>query len=406
MHIGYLVSVYPAPSHTFIRREIEALRNSGLRIDTFSIRRPPAGELKSAQDHTAHAETWYVLPVQPLALLVAHGATLATEPLTYLRVFGMALRHRPPGLGSLLLGIVHFAEAVVLARELKRRSISHLHNHFGNSGAAVGLLTSLLMGIPWSLTLHGISETDYPAGLLLGDKIKHAAFVACVSYFGRAQAMRTVAAAHWNKLFISRCGLQLADLPARPAARPGASPRVICVARLSPEKAHTGLLMAFAEVLKRGHKAELVLVGDGDERAHIEATIRDLGLGAAVALRGQLSEAETLAEVAASDVLVLASFMEGLPVVLMEAMALGVPAIASRVAGVPELIEDGHEGLLFNPTDWTDLAQKLETVLSDPALRARLGVAARAKIEAEFKIETAVQPMHDHLTGAFAPHVP
>ena len=399
MRIGYLVSVYPAPSHTFIRREIEALRNHGLQIETFSIRRPSPDELKSAQDTSAYGETWYLLPARALTLLAAHCAVLLTQPLTYLRVFIKALRHRPPGLMSLALGVVYFAEAVVLARELKRRSIGHLHNHFANSGAIVGMLTSSILGIPWSLTLHGISETDYPAGLLLGDKIKEATFVACVSYFGRAQAMRTVAANQWQKLFISRCGLQMADLPARPAHRPGHVARVICVARLSPEKAHTGLLLAFAQVLKRGHKAELVLVGDGSERPHIESTIRELGLTGLVRLRGHLSEADTLAEVANSDVLVLASFMEGLPVVLMEAMALGLPAVASRVAGIPELIEDGVEGLLFNPTDWNDLTEKLETLLADPELRERLGAAARIKIEAEFKIETVVKPMYDHFAG-------
>ena len=253
--------------------------------------------------------------------------------------------------------------------------------------------------MPWSLTLHGISETDYPAGVTLGGKIERANFVACVSHFGRAQAMRTVPARHWEKLFISRCGLQLADLPARAPRPAGARARVICVARLSAEKAHIGLLTAFAQVRKQGIDAELMLVGEGPERVNVVQTIKALGLNGAVTLKGHLSEDDTLREVAASDVLVLASFMEGLPVVLMEAMALGVPAIASRVAGVPELIEDGREGLLFCPTDWHDLAQKLAAALADPALRGRLGKAARAKIEAEFAIEKAVQPMYDHFTS-------
>ena len=173
---------------------------------------------------------------------------------------------------------------------------------------------------------------------------------------------------------------------------------MICVARLSAEKAHSGLLQAFAQVRRQGQDAELVLVGEGPERARIEQAIRDLSLSDTVTLRGQLSEGDTLREVAASDVLVLASFMEGLPVVLMEAMALGLPAIASRVAGVPELIEDNREGLLFCPTDWSDLARKLTAALVDPALREQLGKAALAKIAAEFAIEQAVQPMYDQFT--------
>ena len=399
MRIGYLVSRYPAPSHTFIRREIEALRERGVQIDTFSIRNPTGDEVTSDLDRTAQAETWYVLPASPLTLLRDHAATLVSQPMDYLRVFGLALRHRPPGLKALALSLAYFAEAVVLVRELKRRSVTHLHNHFANAAGTVGLLTSALLGLPWSLTLHGISETDYPAGVTLGGKIERAKFVACVSHFGRAQAMRTVPARYWDKLFISRCGLQLADLPARTPRPAEARARVICVARLSAEKAHIGLLTAFAQVRNQGIDAELLLVGDGPERANVEQAIKALGLNSAVTLKGHLSEGETLREVAGSDVLVLASFMEGLPVVLMEAMALGVPAIASRVAGVPELIEDGSEGLLFCPTDWDDLAQKLAAALADPALRERLGKAARAKIEAEFAIEKAVQPMYDHFTS-------
>jgi len=178
MRIGYLVSLYPAASHTFIRREIEALRGRGLQIDTFSIRSPAPADLKSEQDRSAQSETWYVLPARPLLLLRDHAATLAADPRGYLRVLRLALSHRPPGLKALALSLAYFAEAVMLARELKRRSIGHLHAHFANAAGTVGLLTSTLMAIPWSLTLHGISETDYPAGVTLRRKIERAQFVA------------------------------------------------------------------------------------------------------------------------------------------------------------------------------------------------------------------------------------
>jgi len=392
MHIAYLVSQYPASSHTFIRREIEALRARGVTIDTFSIREPSVAERGAAQDQAAFASTFYVLPVELRRLIGAHTQALWQRPLGYLRTLRLAVTHRVPGAKAFAWSLAHFAEAIVLAQELERREIQHVHNHFANSGANVGLLVTRFLGLPWSLTLHGISETDYPAGLLLGAKLRAADFAACVSHFGRAQAMRSVSPDHWAKFMIVRCALDLGALPV-PKPERRARPRAVCVGRLSPEKGHLGLLEAFAAARKRGHEAELVLVGEGPDRERIERRIAELGLGSAVSLRGRLSEAETLAEIAAADFFVLASFMEGLPVVLMEAMALGLAVIAPRVAGVPELVEHGVHGLLFAPADWQELADCLCKLLAEPGLRARLSQGNRARVEAEFEITKAVAPL-------------
>jgi colanic acid/amylovoran biosynthesis glycosyltransferase len=401
MRIAYLVSQYPASSHTFIRREVDALRARGFAIDTFSIREPSAAERGAVPDKAAFDSTFYVLPFEVLRLLHSHTEALATRPVRYLRTLGLALKHRVPGAKALAWSLAHFAEAIVLAQELKRREVGHVHNHFANSGANVGLLATRFLGLPWSLTLHGISETDYPAGLLLGAKLEAADFAACVSSFGKAQAMRTVSPEHWSKFVIVRCALDLQALPPRQTVRRERL-RVVCVGRLSPEKGHIGLLEAFAAARKRGHDAELVLVGDGPERERIERRIAELGLDGAVLLRGRLSEADTLAEIAGSDLLVLASFMEGLPVVLMEAMALGLPVIAPRVAGVPELVQDGVHGCLFAPAAWDELAESLHKLLSDSGLRARLSQANRARIEAEFEITKAVAPLEQRFGAAAA----
>jgi glycosyltransferase involved in cell wall biosynthesis len=392
MRVGYLVSQYPAVSHTFIRREIDALRVRGVPIETFSVRRPRAEECVSARDRAAFEETCYLLPPNPATLLLAHGTALFNRPVSYLRVLCLALRHRVPGLRALVWALFHFAEAILLAREVERRRIEHLHNHFANAGANVGLLVARFLQLPWSLTLHGVSETDYPAGPLLGAKIEAARFVACVSHFGRAQAMRAVPPEHWHKLFVVRCGLNLEQLPRR-QPRSVMRPRVVCVGRLSREKGHVGLLEAFAMVRARGIDAQLVLVGDGPERARIQHRIAALGLHDCVALKGLLDEEQTLAQIANSDALVLPSFMEGLPIVLMEAMALGTPVIATRVAGIPELVVEEQEGLLFSPADWNELAELLARLLTDPRLRERLGKTARAKIEAQFEIGRTVEPL-------------
>ena len=391
--IGYLVSQYPTKSHTFIRREIEALRMHGLSVRVFSIRRPPPESSQSAWYRATSEETWYVLPASVARLASAHGSALLSRPIVYFRVLILAMRHRVPGLRAMIWALFHFAEAILLAQELERRWIRHLHNHFANSGAIVGLLASRFLELPWSLTLHGISEIDYPAGPLLGKKIEAARFVVCASYFLRAQAMRAVSPEHWHKISVVRCALNLADIPQPSRSRSVRPVRMICVGRLSPEKGHEGLLEAFATVRARQVDAILTIVGDGPELARVRECIRVNHLADHVALLGALGEEEALLQIAHSDVLVLASFMEGLPIVLMEAMALGLPVIAPRLGGIPELVTDEQDGLLFRPSDWDDLAEKMTRLLTDPILRAGLAKAGRAKIEAEFDTCHAVKPL-------------
>ena len=289
----------------------------------------------------------------------------------------------------------------MLARRLRADGVRHLHNHFANSAATVGLLAARLADVPWSLTLHGISETDYPAGLLLADKITAARFVACVSRFGMAQAMRITLPDQWPKLTLVRCGIDLTALPS-PASRGASAPYIVCVGRLSSEKGHAGLLTAIAS-LHRDRPVHLLLVGDGPSEASLRQQVGREGLGDVVTFAGRLDELATLRAIAGAELLVLPSFMEGLPVVLMEAMALGVPVIASRVAGIPELVRDGESGLLFDPTDWSALAIAIGRLLDDRSLRERLAAAGRARVAAEFDIERAVAPLPALLTGEPAP---
>ena len=392
MRLGYLTSQYPATSHTFIRREVSALRALGIALETYSIRAPADAELVAAEDRLEADRTYTVLRRGPGEFARAHAGTLVQHPVRYLQTLRLALTHRPPGLRALLLALAHFAESVVLASRLRHDGITHLHNHFANSAATVGLLASRLLGLGWSFTMHGISETDYPAGLMLPAKIKAAEMVACVSWFGRAQAMRLVPPHEWDKLRIVRCGLELDRLPPRrePSDR---TIRIVCVGRLSPEKGIAGLLQAFAMLGPTAASARLILVGDGPEQFALNAMAQNLGVAEAVTFRGRLPEQATLEEIAQSDILVLPSFMEGLPIVLMEAMALRLPVIASRVAGIPELVQDGVNGLLFTPANWEELAKRLEQLLTDTALRQRLGEEGRRAIEAQFDVRRSARQL-------------
>ncbi len=390
--IGYLVSCYPAPSHTFISREVDALAELGVPVRTYSVRRAAAGNVQP--DTCAGAkETFVILGRGVAGMAIDHIATFLRHPLRYLTVLMLALRHRTQGLRPVVWALFHFVEAVILAAQLRRDGIGHLHNHFANSGATVGMLASRLNGIGWSLTLHGISEFDHPAGYLLPDKIARAEFVVCASYFVRAQAMRTIEPAHWSKMHIVRCAISPLALPTGAPQRGTGDFQIVCVARLSAEKAHSGLLAAVEQLVAEGLALHVQLIGDGPDRGRLETEVRSRGLQENCTFSGYLDEAATLRAISAADLLVLPSFMEGLPTVLVEALALGVPVVATGVAGIPELVIDEETGLLFRPSDWHDLATQIGRYASDPELRERHAMAGRKIVRDEFMHPQAAQPL-------------
>jgi colanic acid/amylovoran biosynthesis glycosyltransferase len=393
LHVGYLVSQYPARSHTFIRREIEGLRARGARIDVFTIRLPALAELLDDKDREEYRTTEAILPASFAKVLRSQIEALQ-EPSRYRTAFNAALAHRLPGARNALWSAFYFAEGAALAQRLKRRGVRHLHVHFANSGAYVGRIAARLAGIRWSMTLHGASDFEYPNGPLLPEKVLDAAFTVCISQYGASQVMRMLDPAEWHRLIVSRCAIDWSRLPTpTPRSHGSDETRVICVGRLSAEKGQLGLVEAFAKAHAEDARLRLTLVGDGPTRARVSARIAELGVGHLVEMTGALPEAETLKRIADSDMLVLASFMEGIPLVLIEAMSLRVPVIAPRVAGIPELVEDFQTGLMFHPGDWSDLAKKLCGLASDTSLRAHLIENGQQKVRAEFSHPRALDPL-------------
>lgn len=392
MIVGYLVSEYPAVSHTFIRREVVVLRQSGVDIRTYSVRQTgaPANDV----DATAERDRTFVIQQQSaVRFFFANLAALTKRPARYLSALKLALTHRVPGLRALLVSGFHFLEAILLAGRLEQDGVTRLHNHFANAGATVGMLAAHYLDIPWSLTIHGISEFDYPAGCLLPAKLDRADFAACVSYFGMAQAMRLTTPKIWNKLRVVRCAVDPAVLPIVDRGERTEELQIICVGRLSPEKGHAGLIVAIDRLVRAGAELHLTMVGDGPERAGLQHLSNDLGLRDRVTFAGAMTEHDTLEAVARSDVLVLASFMEGLPIVLMEALAMGVPVVASRVAGIPEVVEEEITGLLFQPGNWAQLEIALGRIERDPSLREALARATPTQQFRQFFYPEAANPL-------------
>jgi len=386
--IAYLTGDYPKVSHTFILREVESLRAAGLEVVTCSIRKPDDLEFKGDEERRARSETFYVIAAarNPLRLLAAHGQALIRAPSRWLSALRLALKTRPSGLKALLWQLFYFAEAGMLAQYLRARGVRHLHNHFANSSCSVAMLTAEMTGMPFSFTEHGPAiffEVDRWA---LGEKVARARFVIAISHFCRSQLMLFSDPRHWSKIAIVHCGVTPSAYGKRP--RDAYGKRVIFVGRLDPVKGAPLLVDAMAEVVAIHPEARLTLVGDGTARDMAEARTAELGLQGHVTFVGFQSQGAVSALLDEADMLVLPSFAEGVPVVLMEAMASRIPVVASRVAGVQELVEDRVAGFTVPPGDVATLAARIGQLMDDPGLAACMGQAGRSIVEQEFDIAT------------------
>ena len=384
--MAYLTGEYPKVSHTFIAREIAALRAQGLGVLTCTVRRAPAGDVVGADQVAERDGTFCLLDEakSPARLLGAHLGVIARGPRRWLSALALAWRTRPPGPKAALWQMFYFAEAAVLAHHLHRQGARHLHNHFANSSCSVAMLASAMSGIPFSVTMHGPAIFFEPMWWRIDEKIARAAFVACISHFCRSQAMLFSDPVHWGKLRLVHCGVTPALYGRTPRGPSGQ--RVLFVGRLDAVKGVPLLLDAFAAVRADRPGARLTVVGDGPARKSLEAQAARLGIEDATTFTGYRAQGEVAALLEEADMLVLPSFAEGVPVVLMEAMASRIPVIASQVAGVPELVEDGVSGFVVPPGDAGTLAARLGTLLDDPGLCARMGAAGRAKVEADYDI--------------------
>jgi glycosyltransferase involved in cell wall biosynthesis len=390
LRLAYMVTGYPYPSHTFVQNEVRALRTSGVEIVTFAHRRATAQEILSAADREAFATTHALRPFRVLPYLRAHVGTLLRNAGGYVRGVRRAVALRGEGPRSLVWQLFYFGQAVVLWHHCRRAGLRHIHAHFANVASDMALLAAEIGGgaWTWSFTMHGPTELYDVSWFRLGRKVEDAAFVICISEFARSQLMGLVEAEHWAKIRVVHCGVDVDALRPRgtPNGRPRRPLRVVCVGRLVPVKGQLVLLEAVAQLVADGHDLRLELVGDGPMRAQVERAARELGIERSVEIAGALGHPDALARVQAADVFCLPSFAEGVPVVLMEAMALGVPVLTTRIMGTPELVQDGVSGLLVAPGSREDLAAGLRRLIEDEALRRALGAAGRSRVEAEFAL--------------------
>ncbi len=405
MRIAYLNSEYPSLSHTFIEREVRHLRAQGVEITTFSVR-PPTGTATLGSAHEQAARETRVVLRSPGSLLGSCVHALLTRPLGLLRAVVEGQRMSPPGLRARLWHAAYAVEAARLARMLRREGLTHVHVHMANNGAAIArLATHFDPTLSYSLSIHGSAEFFHVDSWALASKARDARFIRCISNFCRAQVMTFTHPSRWNNLHVVRCGIDTDHF--RPADRPAPDTplRLVTVGRLHPIKGYTVLLEALADLYARGIACRLTMVGDGPLRPMIERTIQSLDLESCVTLAGPVGAEELVRYLHDAHAMVVSSFMEGVPVVLMEAMACELAVIATRVGGIPELVEHGVSGLLVDPASSASLAQAIETIARDPQKRRSLGQAARWTVCDRYDIRQSAAQMRDIL-GRYVGEVP
>lgn len=379
MKAAYIVNQYPKVSHSFIRREILALEAQGVTVQRYAIRVNDA-ELVDEQDRSERAKCRYVVGESPTRIAGIILAGFMLYPSRMARAAMLATKIGWRSDRGLLRHIAYWVEACIVARWCSNDGVSHLHAHFGTNSAAIAMLTSVLTRLPFSFTVHGPEEFDKADMLSLGEKARQAAFVVAVCSFGRSQLQRWTDRRDWAKIHVIRCGIEPNFIPGTPR-RPPSPIRLACIARLCEQKGLFVLLEA-AALLKEGQiPFQVVVVGDGPLRPELERMIRDRGLEAHVSITGWVDSARVRKELELSRALVLPSFAEGLPVVIMEAMALERPVISTFVAGIPELVTDKETGWLVPAGDAIALADAMRTALQTPPDDiAKMGRRARAAV--------------------------
>lgn len=364
MKIAYLINQYPKISHSFIRREIQELEKKGLQIKRYSIRYSE-DQLVDISDQKELDKTQFILNIGVAGLVINILKTIAFNPVNFLQALILTIK---VGYGSdrgILRNLAYLAEACVLSFWLKKEQIKHIHAHFGTNSTTVAMLCCVLDDFTYSFTIHGPEEFDKPMAIALPEKIKRATFVVAISSYGKSQIYRWCDYQQWGKIHIIHCGLEEKFIQTDVTSITQEN-RLVCVGRLCPQKGQLLLLQAIGRLKEKGIICILTLVGDGELREEIEHLAEKLDIKEQIKITGWASSDEVKQQITQAKLMVMPSFAEGLPVVIMESLALGIPVISTYVAGIPELVINGESGWLIPAGDIDALTVVIELALNLP----------------------------------------
>jgi glycosyltransferase involved in cell wall biosynthesis len=394
---AYVVSRYPYVSHTFVLREVAALRERGLEIDTVTVRRPDPEDVIGPKALREQATTHAILPTGPWRLLRAHARAAWRGPRPYFATFREALGDAPGGARAALWQVFYFAEAILLWEHLDRRGTDHVHAHHANVAADLAMIATRFRNrlegasTTWTFTLHGPRELDDPVGHNLALKAARADAVIAISDYARGR-LRAIGAPSETRIEVIHCGVDIREYDRRPAQRDRtAALRLLTVARLEQRKGIETLLRAIARLAERETRVGLTIVGDGPDRDRLVSRAAELGVEGIVTMAGAVAEDEVTGFYGRADAFCLPSSAEGVPIVLMEAMASSLPVVATAIAGVRELVDDGVSGLVVPAGDEVALADSLQRLISEPELAHRLGESGRDAVALQFSLQGSAE---------------
>jgi colanic acid/amylovoran biosynthesis glycosyltransferase len=394
LKVAYLVNQYPKVSHSFVRREIQALEAIGVSVSRFSIR-SLADELVDDADKQELEKTRFLLGNGVLFLLLNLLRVGFSRPGRFLEALKLVWQMGWASERGIVYHLAYLAEACILLNWLSKAEVVHLHAHFGTNSATVALLCRVLGGPPYSFTVHGPEEFDKVQAIALPEKIKRAAFVVAISAFGRSQLYRWCPFTEWTKIHLVRCGVDQAFLAQPPVPIPE-EPRLVCVGRLCEDKGQLLLIHAAQQLAAEGIPFKLTLVGDGSLRSEIESWIATYELEQQVEITGWASSEKVRQCILESRALILPSFAEGLPVVIMEALALGRPVISTTIAGIPELVQPGQSGWLVPPSSIDALTQVMREALQAPVtVLEQMGRAGAERVAYQHNVQTEAEKLAD-----------
>jgi glycosyltransferase involved in cell wall biosynthesis len=390
--MAYLVSRYPEVSHTFILREVVALRALGFSIHVASINEPV---VLTEEERGEAARAYYVKREGAARAVLAQLMFLAASPIAYGRALRCALGLGRTELRALLYHLLYFVEAVLVARWMKREGLQHLHVHFATPAASVALIVTQLCPVTMSITVHGPDEFYDVFRHNLPEKIARAKFLFAIGNFARSQLMKLSPPECWGRFDVVPLGVDPARFAPRPDPGDAAPFEILCVGRLVPAKGQHVLLAAAARLHRECRSILVRFIGDGPDRAALERDARQRGLDDCVRFEGAVSQDRIVDFYRRAAIFALPSFAEGIPVVLMEAMAMEIPCVTTFVNGIPELIRDTSDGLLVPPSDDVALAAAIACLMDDGALRKRLGASARLRVVERYNLARNVERLAD-----------
>lgn len=394
MKVSYFCSEYPAISHTFISKEVDELEKNGYEISTVSVNYPKNYEKMSNSDKERVETTYYLKRENKIKILGIIFKYFFKNPLLYIIVWFYTLKISLfGGVKNFKKAIGYFIEAILLDNEMKKKDVRHVHVHFANSAATVALIASKFKKIDFSISVHGPDIFYNINENLIREKVHESKFIRVISYFCQSQLMRESNPMNWDKFNIARCGVNLEQFKAIKTKTKNEILNITCVGRLTPSKGQM-ILVKTAKLLKdKKMKFKLTLVGGGEDFEIIQEALKKMGLSDCVNLTGPVSHDRVKEILSTSDVFVLPSFAEGVPVALMEAMAMEIPVISTKITGIHELIEDKVDGFLVEASNEIQLGDLLSDIIAGKIDLNKIKENARKKVVEKYDINKNINQM-------------